>query len=153
MPAERVDDRLLDRPAVLEEQRSERGLQQRCEDVAVAGEPIELLRNDPVTPPVDEAGAEPELARDDGAARARHDVRADLRQPALLKIGKALVQRTCDRELQNAVPEKLQPLVGGRPVGSPRRVRECVSPARRQLVDQPRKTAGLGVLSLATGAT
>jgi len=71
-----------------------------------------------------------------------------------LQIRKALVERTGDRELQNAVPEKLQPLVGGRPVGSPRRVRErVVRPLGGQLVDQPLKTAELGVLSLATGAT
>ena len=81
-------------------------------------------------------------------------MRADLRQPALLEVGKALVKGAGDRELENAVPEKLQPLVGGRPVGSPRRMRECVvRPLGGQLVDQPRKTAGLGVVSLATGAT
>ena len=154
-PAERVDDRLLDRlEAVLEEESGKRGLKKRGEDIAVAREPIELLGwNDPLAL-LDEPGTEIELARNDRAARARDDVRADLRQPPFLKVGKALVQRACDRELQDAVPEKLQPLVRGRPVRSPRRVRECVlRPLGGQLVDQPRKTAGLGVLSLAIGAT
>ena len=154
-PAERLDDRLLDRlEAMLEEERRKRGLEQRGEDVAVAREPIELLGwNDPLAL-LHEPGAETELAGNDRAARTRDDMRADLRQPSFLKVGKALVQLACDRELQDAVPEKLQPLVRGRPVGSPRRMRECVlRPLGGQLVDQPRETAGLGVLSLATGAT
>ena len=68
--AERLDDRLLDGlEAVLEEERGERRLEQRREDVPVAGKPAELLLRDDALPLLDEPGAEIELARDDGAAR------------------------------------------------------------------------------------
>jgi hypothetical protein len=153
--AERLDDRFLDRlEAVLEEQRSKGGLEQRGENVAVSREAVELLGRDDSLALLRKQRAEPELTGNDGAARARNDVRADLRQPALGQIGEALVERPGDRELEDAVAEKLQPLVRGRPVGRPRGMRECVfRPLGGQLGDQPRKTAGLGVLSLATGAT
>jgi hypothetical protein len=73
--AERLDDRLLDGlEAVLEEQRGQRRLEQRREDVPVAREPAELLLRDDALPLLDEPGAEIQLARDDGAARPRDDV-------------------------------------------------------------------------------
>ena len=47
--------------------------------------------------------AELELARDDGAARARDDVRAHLRHPALGEVGEPVVERPRDRELEHRV--------------------------------------------------
>ena len=68
--------------------------------------------------------AELELARDDGAARARDDVRPHLRHPPLGEAGKALVEGTRDRELQHRVAEELEPLVRGAAVGRPGGVSE-----------------------------
>src|SRR5204862_3561236 len=116
---ERLDDRLLDRlEAVLEEQRGQRGLEQRREDVAVVRQPLELVLGN-VGAALGELPAEIELARDDGAARARDDVRADLREPALAEVRVALVQLARDRELEHAVAEKLQPFVRGGPLTRP----------------------------------
>ena len=138
---ERVDDRLLDRlEAVLEEERGERRLEQRGEHVAVPREPLQLLVRR--TPPraLDEPPAEPELARDHRAARARDDVRADLRQPPSENSGIALVELPRDRELEDAVAEELEPLVRGRAVRRPRRVGEdVIEPRRRERLDQPRE--------------
>ena len=154
-PGERLDDRVLDRlEAVLQEERPQSRFEQRGEDVAIARQPLELLRRNDALTPVREPSAQTELARYDRAARAGDDMRPNLRQPALRKIRKPLEERVCDGELEDAVPEKLEPLVGGRPVGRPRGVRERIGrPLRGQLVDQPRKTAGLPVRGLATGAT
>jgi hypothetical protein len=153
--AERLDDRLLDGlEAVLEEQRGQRRLQQRRENVPVAREPGELLLRDDALPLLDEPGAEIQLARDDGAARPRDDVRANLREASLRQVGIPLVQRPRDGELQDAVTEELQPLVRGGPVRRPRGMRECVvRPLGGQLVDQPREAARVAVRRLATGAT
>ena len=81
-----------------------------------------------------------------GAALARDDVRADLRQPALGGIRVAVVELLGDRQLEHAVAEELQPLVRRRAVGRPRRVREDVlDPLARKRVDQApelRRVAG-----------
>jgi hypothetical protein len=139
---------------VLDEERRQRRLEQRREDVPVSGEAVELLGRDDPLPFLDEPLAEAELARDDGAARARDDVRADLGQPALCEIRRAVVERPGDRELEDAVAEELEALVRGRPVGRPRRMREgVVRPLLGQLVDQPREAARLAVRRVATGAT
>ena len=137
---ERVDDRVLDRrEAVLEEERAERRLEQRREHVAVLREPLELVGLKAVAP-ARRAAAEVELARDDRAARARDDVRADLREPPLREVGVARVELVRDRELEHAVAEELEPLVRLRPVGRPRRVRERDRrPLGRQRVDQRRE--------------
>jgi hypothetical protein len=63
---------------------------------------------------------------------------SDLRQPALGRILEAVEDRSCDRELEDAVAEELQALVrvdaGVRPGG----VREdLLEPLRRELGDQP----------------
>jgi hypothetical protein len=136
---ERVDDRPLDRlVAVLEEERGERRLEQRREDVAVRREALELLVRDLVGAGVEQPVAELELARDDGAACPRDDVGADLREPALREVRVALVERARRGQLEDAVAEELEPLVRGRPVGRPGGVREdVVPPLRRQLLDQP----------------
>src|SRR6478609_5422773 len=66
---EGLDNRPLDRlESVLQEERGERSLEQRCEDVAVVREPVQLVvRN--VGTPLLQPLAECELARHDGAAR------------------------------------------------------------------------------------
>ena len=85
---ERVDDRVLDLlEAVLEEERAERGLEQRREDVAVAHEPVELVLGERLRPALLQPPAEIELACDDRAALPRDDVRADLREPPLGEVG------------------------------------------------------------------
>ena len=135
---ERGDDRLLDLlEAVLEEERAERGLEQRREDVAVADEPVELVLGQLVRAALLQPPAEVELARDDGAALARDDVRADLREPSLGEVRMRVVERARDRELEDAVAEELEPLVRERPVGRPRRVRED---ARRRAASAARRS-------------
>jgi len=65
-------------------------------------------------------------------------VRADLRQPAFGELRKALVQLSRDGQLEDAVAEEFEPLVGRRAVRRPGRVREDVLQALgRKLVDQP----------------
>jgi hypothetical protein len=64
-------------------------------------------------------------------------VRPDLRQPSLGELGIALVERLRDCELEHAVAEELQPLVGQGAIRGPRGVGEDVlEPRRRQRVDQ-----------------
>jgi len=144
------DDRALDRlEAVLEKERRERRFEDGGEDVPVADEPRELLLREP-----DGALGKPwrkvEPAGDDGAAGTRDDVRADLRETPLAKRGEALVQLAGDCKLENAVAEELQPLVRGRGVRGPRRVREdALGVVRWEGVDQPPKGVDLRV---ATGA-
>src|SRR5436190_16131592 len=132
-------DRLLDRPeAVLEEQRGERCLEQRREDVAVVREAVQLVVWD-LGAALLEALTERELPRDDRAARPRDDVRADLREPSLAEVRVALVQFARDRELEDAVPEELEPLVRRRAVGRPGRVRvDLLCPRVGQPFDQLR---------------
>jgi hypothetical protein len=108
---ERLDDGRLDRgEPVFEEQCTEGRLEERRKDVPVPREPVELLRRG-VGGVLREPFAEVELARDDGAARPRDDVRADLRQPPLGEVGEPRVDLVRDRELEDAVAEELEPLV------------------------------------------
>ena len=153
-PAERLDDRLLDRlEAVLEEERRKRGLEQRGEDVAVPGEAAELLVGDDALALLDQLLAEFELTRDDGAARPRDDVRADLRQLPLRQLGVPVVERPGDGQLEDAVAQELEAFVGGRAVRRPRGVREgVVRPLGGQLFDQPGEAAGSAVRRRVTGA-
>ena len=96
---------------------------------------------------------EPELPRDDGAARTRDDVRADLRHPALGEVRIALVERARDRQLEHAVAEELEPLVRRRAVGRPGAMREDgLQQLVRQLVDEPRELRGTAARGSATGA-
>ena len=105
---------------------------------------LELVAGEPVAACLGQALAEPELARDGGAALAGDDVRADLGQPPLGGVRIALVQLPRDRELEHAVAEELQPLVRRRPVGRPGGMREDVlDPLARQRVDQPPELAGI----------
>src|SRR5581483_4190803 len=125
--------------AVLEEKRSERGLEQSGEDVAIVHEPVELrLRQ--ARRVLAESIAEAEPAGDDGAARTRDDVRADLRHPPFVELGELVEERARDRELEHRVAEELEALVRLRPVGGPARVREDGrDPFRRQRRDQLRE--------------
>jgi hypothetical protein len=52
-----------------------------------------------------------ELTRDGRAALPRDDVRPDLGQPPFGRVREAVVELLRDRELEDAVPEELQPLV------------------------------------------
>ena len=106
-----VDDGRLDRgESVLEEQRAERRLEERREDVPVPREPVELLRRR-VGGVAREPLTEVELPRDDCAARPRDDVRSDLRQPSLGEVGKPRIDLVRDRQLEDTVAEELEPLV------------------------------------------
>src|SRR5215211_83412 len=135
---EGIDDRALDRlEAVLEEERRQRGLEQGREHVAVADEARELVVRE-ARGPFTEADAELELTGHDRAARARDDVGADLREPALTEVGEALVQLPRHGELEHAVAEELEPLVRVGPVRRPGGVCEDrLGSIRWQLVDQP----------------
>src|SRR5581483_6804752 len=73
---------------------------------------------------LEELLAQPERVGDRRAGPPGHDVRADLRQPPLRELGEAVVQVARDGELEDAVAEELEPLVRGRPVRRPGRVRE-----------------------------
>jgi hypothetical protein len=80
-------------------------------------------------------------------------VRADLRQPALREIWVPVVQRAGDRELEDAVPEELEPFVRRRAVGRPRAVGEDVlQPPVRQLRDELGQLLRPAARTLATGA-
>jgi hypothetical protein len=140
---------------VLEVERGKRRLEQRREDVPVPREPLELVDGDDAPAFLDQPWPEVELARNDGAARARDDVGANLRQPALRQIRIAVVERPSDGELEDAVAEELQPLVGVGAVGRPRRVRERgVEQRLRQPRDQRLESARVaGLRDVVTGAT
>ena len=115
------DDGVLDLlEAVLQEQGAERRLQQRGEDVAVRGEPLELVLRHGAGRPLRHPLAEPELAGDDRAARPGDDVRADLRQLPLGEVGVPLVELPRDGQLEDAVAEELETLVGRRRGRAPR---------------------------------
>jgi hypothetical protein len=70
-------------------------------------------------------------------------VRADLREPALGCLAEAVVDRTGDRELEDAVAEELETLVRVGPVVRPGRVFEDLFEAfGRELGDQPSELSG-----------
>jgi hypothetical protein len=150
VPFERVVDPLLegldDRPAdnleaVLEVDRSEAGFDERGEDVAVRGQPQELVGVD-LARVAGEEVAQPQALPDDRAALARDDVRADLGETAFGLVGKAVVELLRDREPENAVAEELQPLVRVRTARRPRGMRECVLKAlARKRLDQSEELA------------
>src|SRR5207302_997896 len=97
---------------------------------------LELVGGDPARP-LDQPPPEPELGPDDGAARPRDDVRADLGEPPFGEVREAVVQRLRDRELEHAVAKKLEALVRRRAVGRPGRVREDgLEPLDRQRLEQ-----------------
>jgi hypothetical protein len=80
-------------------------------------------------------------------------VRADLGEPPLGELGMPLVEGARDRELEDAVPEELEPLVRERPVRRPRRMGEdTVGTPTRQFVDQACEGPRVGLESAAIGA-
>jgi hypothetical protein len=71
---------------------------------------------------------------------------ANLREAPFRRGAEAIEHRACDRELENAVAEELQPLVRLRAVLRPRGVREdLLDPVRRQLRDQTAELERPGV--------
>jgi hypothetical protein len=74
------------------------------------------------------------------AGRAGDDVRAHLGELPLGEVRMARVQRVGDRELEDAVAQKLEPLVRGATVARPRRMCEDgLRQLRRERVDQLRE--------------
>jgi hypothetical protein len=121
---------------VLQEESRKRRLEERGQDVSVLREPLELVRGNPASP-LDQPPPEPELGADDGAARARDDVGADLGETPFREVREAVVERLRDRELEHAVAEELEALVRGGAVGRPGRVREDgLQPRDRQRLEQ-----------------
>jgi hypothetical protein len=138
---------------MLQEEGGQGRFEQCGEHVAIPRQPLELFRRDDARALLDQPLTELEIARDDGAAGPGDDVGADLRQPALGEIGIPLVERPCDGELEDAVPEELEPLVGLRSIRRPRRVGEgVVEPLGGQPPDQARKSCGFPRLRATTGA-
>ena len=137
---ESVDDGVLDRrEAVLEEERTEHGLEEGCEDIAIVGEPFDLLGGE-LGCVVAQPAAEIQLPRDDRAARAGDHVGSDLREPPLREVGVPVVERVCHRELEHAVAEELEALVRRRAVVRPGDMPEHGLRQRgRQAVDQLRE--------------
>jgi hypothetical protein len=82
-------------------------------------------------------------------------VGADLREAALGQIRVAVEQCPRDGQLEDAVPEKLEPLVRIGPIGRPRRMRERRIEQRiRQAGDQRPESGGIPDLgAVVTGAT
>jgi hypothetical protein len=82
-------------------------------------------------------------------------VRPDLREPALRQVREPLVERTGDGELEDAVAQELEPLVGVAPYARPGRVGErVVETLLRKLLDQGREPGAVARgCAAATGAT
>ena len=142
------DRRRDDVEAVLEVDGRDRGLQQRGEHVPAQRDAVELGPRD-VLRACDEHRAEVERAGHRGAALPRDDVRPDLRETPLGRIGEAVVERPCYRELEDRVAEELETLVRGRAVRRPGRVREdLVAGVGGKGVDQARERLALPLAHL-----
>ena len=72
----------------------------------------------------DEKFGQAKLFADPATRLAAHDHRLDARQIPLERLRKNLVEGVADDEPQNRVAKKLQPLVRGEAMGSPRGMRE-----------------------------
>ena len=116
--------------------RARRGsLDQSREDVAIAASGAD--RRVDLARVAGEQLPQAQLPPYDGAAVPRDDVRANLGQPALRLVRKAVVELLGDGEAEDAVAEKLQPLVRVGPATRPGRVREGVVKALgRERLDQ-----------------
>ena len=139
---ERLDDRRLDAfEAMLEVERGDRSLENRSQDVAAAGDALELVGGD-IPGVVQETVPELELLGHHGTCLARDNVGADLRQAALRGVAETLEDGMRDRELEDTVPEKLEALVRLGSVVGPGRVREdLVESGLRKLGDQAAELA------------
>jgi hypothetical protein len=140
---ERGHDRGLDPlEPVLEVERRDRCLEHGGEDVPAPRDALELVggNGDRI---LEQLLSERELLRDQSAALPRDDVRPDLGEPSFRGIGEAVEDRTRDRQLEDAVAEELEALVGEGAVVRPRRVREDLLEAgvrqlRNQAAELPR---------------
>jgi hypothetical protein len=150
---EGVDDGFADRlKAVLEVESAQTRLDEGRKDVPIRRQAPRLgafgLRR-----VLRQTLAELQLAADDGAALARDDVGPNLRQPAFLVAGEALIELAGDSQPENAVSEELEPLIGFGAVFRPRRVCECAEePLLGKLVDQPAEI-GPGLVALTAGGS
>jgi hypothetical protein len=130
---------------VLEVEGAERRLDERREDVAVPREAVEFAARQRAET-FGEPAAEPEQAGDLRAARPADDVRPRLGQPSFGELREAVVELLSDCEVENRVPEELEPLVRGRAVldrgGMGEGARAKLWP---QPLDQPKELAGIGV--------
>ena len=89
---------------------------------------------------LDETLPETEAACHHRASRAGDDVRAHLGELPLGEVRMARVERMRYREFEDAVAQKLEPLVRGATVARPRRVGEDgLRQLRRERVDQLRE--------------
>jgi hypothetical protein len=78
---------------------------------------------------------------------------ADLGQPTFRSVWKTIEHRPCDRELEHAVAEELEPLVRLRAVFRPRCVGEDLLEASGgKLVDQAAELIRPGLLGVSLGA-
>jgi hypothetical protein len=122
---------------VFEVERGDRGFEQGCEDVAAAGDALELVTRD-LSRALGEPLAEPEVLRDERAAGPRDDMRTDLREAALGRLAEPVEDGARDRELEDAVAQELEPLIGVGAIVRPGRVLEDLPEAfGRKLGDQP----------------
>ncbi len=134
---EGLHDRPLDLlESVLEIHGCNGRLEQGGEHVAAERDALEL-RLGHVLCLVDQIAAEIELARNSGAALPRDDVGPDLGEPALRRLGKAVVEHPRDGELEHGIAEELEALVGRSTVGRPRGVGEdVIAPLGGEGIDQ-----------------
>ena len=132
-----VDDRRLDPlESELEVDGRDRGLEHGGKHVPAPRDALELVLRDRAGV-VEELLAEPELLRNRRAALPRDDMRTDLREATLRGCAEPVEHRSRDRELENAVAQELEPLVGLGAVLRPGRVREHLrEPFGRQLRDE-----------------
>jgi len=146
LPRERRDDGVLDRrEAVLKEQRAERGLDDGGQHIAVPREALELVLRGRGGCALDETPPKIEVPSHLGASGTRDDVGTDLCELPLAEVRVAGVERMRDRELEDAVTEELEPLVGGATLARPRRVCEDgLRQLRRERVDQLREVGIAG---------
>ena len=105
---ERLDDGRLDfREPDLEVHGSNRGLEQRGENIAAARDPFELRLGHVLGLGEQEPG-QIELLGHACAAVARDDMRPDLREAPFRCLRKPVVQRARDCELEHGIPEELE---------------------------------------------
>ncbi len=118
--------------ATLEVERRQHRLHERREDVRRTAEIVRDLAA------LLQAAVEAQTGRDDRARTPRDDVGANLRQLTLGEVGVAVVERARDHEAEDAVAEKLEPLVRLDPIlGLGRMAEDLLEPSGRQRVDQP----------------
>ena len=104
----------------LEVDRGDRSLEQRREHVPAERDPLRARLRDVLRTRRRASSPSPSSRATAAQLCARDDVGADLREPALGSLGKAVVERARDRELEHGVAEELEPLVRRRRGRAPR---------------------------------